>query len=338
MAKEGTIAIKLEDLLPYKELRHRWLGATTEEIAYHTQKGELRAYSKYKGPIQGVVWCENSQLDFKGIPDFVLKEDVAKLEQKNPEYIGKFSESNLPLANFAETYLQPLHDGMRLFSAIEVIKLLKITPIEFLDFINGKYWGEGENGTYRIRLKTTDEIRFQNCEYNDQFFNIDELSTINIYKKDLLNFCEQEGYKIDIECNPETKERLQKELDTYKKFIFAWKDKYKNIASELENNKAEHEATIADKDKLIADLQARLAEPVQDGGYASFFDAYPICREICELHSQGLTQGEIRTELKRRNRGTVKQIAFITKVKLDYQTDDALKQDFYRSIPKGNNE
>lgn len=202
MAKKGTIAIKFDDLLPYRDLLNRWIGATKEEIAHHSQRGELRAYSKYKGPIQGIVWCENKTLymsefnpqhiDVDTLPDFVLKEDVARLEQENPEYIGKFLQNDLSIANFIKTDLQPLHEGMRLFSAIEVMKLLQITPMEFLRYINGYYVYEDEQCVSikrEVRLVTTDEIDFQEWTLNEPFFDKNSFVFTNVYKKDLLRKC-----------------------------------------------------------------------------------------------------------------------------------------------------
>ena len=110
MALEGTEPILEAQLLPKKNLYKRWIGATLEEIAIHVHKGELHAYEIYKGPINGIIWCKKGYIHYDSnisysdphlysyddeSCDYFLLEDITRLENQYPEYIGNISPKSL---------------------------------------------------------------------------------------------------------------------------------------------------------------------------------------------------------------------------------------------------
>ena len=112
MALDGTTAILETQLLPKEELYKRWDGATHEEIAGHFNKGELRAYERHKGPINGILWCKpghvyyQDRMDYSNpglyeysddYCDYFLLEDVVRCEIEHPEYIGNVTPESLGL-------------------------------------------------------------------------------------------------------------------------------------------------------------------------------------------------------------------------------------------------
>lgn len=134
----------------------------------------------------------------------------------------------------------------------------------------------------------------------------------------------------------------QKDCFTLPAWLLEWHDgiKAKHTYSAQSNSRlqselaqcretiANLETSIANKDKTIAELQARLEQPAQDGGYASFFDAYPLCKEICHLHNEGKDRAEIVRQLtKSDNRLATNLMAgWITKPDTSLQSADAIKQ------------
>ena len=112
MAHKNTIPILESQLLSKENFYERWFGATEEEIAEHVHKGELHAYERYKGPINGVIWCKPAMVYYcerqdysnSGLYDYVddfcdyfLIEDMEKCEAAHPEYTGNITPESLGL-------------------------------------------------------------------------------------------------------------------------------------------------------------------------------------------------------------------------------------------------
>lgn len=79
--------------------------------------------------------------------------------------------------------------------------------------------------------------------------------------------------------------------------------------------------------------EARRANTSGNGDTEGFFEAYPICKLIYDLHLAGKNQDEIRSELK--NKGyTNAQTGFLTQKDTLRRSDNAVKQSMKRSQKK----
>ncbi|MGD9576021.1 hypothetical protein [Desulfovibrio sp.] len=109
---DGKFVFAEHQIIGKDHLYKRWFGATREEIARHFDKGELRAYEHYKGPINNVIWCNPGQIYYQSRQDYsnpglyeylddqcsyFLLEDVLQCEKLHPEYIGNVSAEDLGL-------------------------------------------------------------------------------------------------------------------------------------------------------------------------------------------------------------------------------------------------
>lgn len=212
MALDGTTAILETQLLPKEELYKRWFGATHEEIARHFTEGELCAYERHKGPINGIVWCKpghvyyQSQVSYSNPDlydynddscDYFLLEDVVRCETDHPEYIGNVTPEGLGLVQTASNKEVP-HAGLVALSADEAINRLKITPIELVDILNGYNVSIDVDNLHieTKRLVTVDEEAFRehaNSGWNEKFFNVKGLGNVKIYQVDFDRYCEMWG-------------------------------------------------------------------------------------------------------------------------------------------------
>lgn len=197
-------------LIKKEDLYKRWVGATHEEIAKHFEEGEIRAYEYYKGPINNIIWCTSGHIYYQERHDYsnsglyeyddeqcsyFLLADVVRCEANHPEYIGNITPESLGLlqGGMPENIKTPLpHAGLATLSADEIINLLRITPIELVDILNG--YGTNIGSDFKIkRLVTTDEEEFReyvNNGLSEKFFNIKSLDNVKIYKRDFDIYCE----------------------------------------------------------------------------------------------------------------------------------------------------
>ncbi len=209
---DGKFVFAEHQLIAKEDLYKRWVGATDEEIAAHFDSGELRAYKRYKGPINGVIWCIPGHISYQRIQDFLnpdlyefhdtdcdyfLLKDAEKCDAGHPEYTGNITPEGLGLAQSDAQEQKngvPLHAGLATISANEAIKLLGITPIDMADLLNGYEENHPSTNFLTIkRLVTTEEESFRdygNSGFSEPFFNVQSLSSVKIYKIDLDRYCE----------------------------------------------------------------------------------------------------------------------------------------------------
>ena len=284
MALEGTIAILEKDLLPKEDLYKRWIGATPEEIAAHFEKGELQAYARYKGPINGVIWCKPGYISYRDCQDYLnpslsefhdeycdyfLLQNVNQCESAHPEYLGNITPEGLGLGQpqySIEAEGNPLHAGLATITADEAIKHLEITPIDLVDELNGYqiFNDEGRVIGYR-RLVTVDEGDFR--EYadsglNEPFFNMRSLSTVKIYKIELDRYCEKWEIQKRVVSDREDTSAIEHQLAEAQKHIEALEQWNRRLNEQ--NKKLRPE--LAEKDSRIAELESQLAISAENKG------------------------------------------------------------------------
>ena len=148
MALEGTIAILEAQLLRKEELYKRWTGATQEEIAEHFNKGELRVYERYKGPINSIIWCKPGNVYYRNSMsfanpslygydddscDYFLLEDVVQCENEHPEYTGDITPESLGLVQ-VEVGNAP-DDEPEYIQAESLRKDMRMSPVQFVAYL-----------------------------------------------------------------------------------------------------------------------------------------------------------------------------------------------------------
>lgn len=159
----------------------------------------------------------------------------------------------------------PLHDGLQTYSAWQVIKLFELTPVEFLDMVNGTNLYDASNHCVYQRLVTTEEFEFRQCTA-DKYFGKENLTDIKVYKKDLLYFCQEWGFDDALQLIKSTNKsdniKSTDTVDTAYKYDFN-NEIHDTVAdtSSLpipEDTKNKYEKIIAEKDNRIAELETQI--------------------------------------------------------------------------------
>lgn len=215
MALEDIKPMLEKELLPKEDLYKRWFGATREEIAKHCDKGELHAYKLYKGPIKGAIWCKPGHVIYRDLQsflnpdisefndegcDFFLLQDVKACEAVHPEYLGNFTIESLGLEQICcphEEGRKPLHEGLEIISAEDIISNFKLLPSEMVKILNGIAVSDDKGNFLEYkRLKTVEEEQFQahrDSLRDGDYFNKKSLSTVRIYQECLDRFLKKWG-------------------------------------------------------------------------------------------------------------------------------------------------
>lgn len=161
----------------------------------------------------------------------------------------------------------PLHDGLQTYSAWQIINLFTLTPIEFLDMVNGKEFYDDSHCLVCQRLVTTEEFEFRQYTAGE-YFDKKDLENIKVYKKDLLCFCQVWGFDDVLQLIKSTNKNDNiKSTDTVDK---AYKYDFNNEIHDTvtdtgslpipEDTKNNYEKIIVEKDNLIAELEAQISK------------------------------------------------------------------------------
>lgn len=108
----------------------------------------------------------------------------------------------------------------------------------------------------------------------------------------------------------------------------------RKAALEAENEQLK--ARITELETELAACREPLEEArreISDKEYEYFFEAYPVCKMICDLHLAGNSQAEIRAALIDKGY-TNAQTGFLTQEDTLIRSDDAVKQSVKRSQKK----
>lgn len=237
-------------LIKKEDLYKRWFGATHEEIFLHFDKGELRAYKHYKGPINDVVWCNPGQIYYQdkhyySHPDlyeyhddqcsYFLLADVVSCETKHPEYTGNVTPENLGLIQ-DETSGAPAEEP-EYIKAEDLRKEMMLSPIQFVNYLR-------ENRDLYAMGPTMNE------EYTRWFYKGASLRAAageleHIY-----------FHRLDVETH---KKRIEEEADSMADIPFG---NDAPLFPMTENNScrpAELQTALEGKDTHIAELEKELA-------------------------------------------------------------------------------
>lgn len=320
MALEGTIAILEKDLLPKEDLYKRWIGATPEEVAAHFEKGELQAYARYKGPINGVIWCKPGYISYRDCQDYLnpslsefhdeycdyfLLQNVNQCEFAHPEYIGDVTLEGLGLGQpqySFEAEGNPLHAGLATITADEAIKHLEITPIELIDELNGYqiFNDEGHAIDYR-RLVTVNEEGFReyaDSGFNEPFFNMRSLSSVKIYKIDLDRYCEKwemQGRVVSDREDTAALESLLAETQSQVESLRQWNQRLNEQNQKLQKD-------VQEKDSSISKLENDLAV-AKKASTVSACACKGLPAIVCQMRREGRNEEEIAKHLWDKGQG-----------------------------------
>ena len=110
----------------------------------------------------------------------------------------------------------------------------------------------------------------------------------------------------------------------------------KDVMMPLHHKLEEAQARITELETELTACREQLEEAlreISDKKYEYFFEAYPVCKMICDLHLAGNSQAEIRAALIDKGY-TNAQTGFLTQEDTLIRSDDAVKQSVKRSQKK----
>ncbi len=239
MILENRVTLLESQVLKKEDLYTRWGHATSQEIAELCEKHKLRTYLHHKGPINGVLFCVPACAWYDGrwyhdedITYFFL-EDVERCEKEYPDFVGNVSPGNI---NFQE-YIP----------AEEVLKQLEMSPIQFVDMLNGR---KGP------RLVTSWEEWYRDCD--SSYFTTDNIKEITVHRFDLQIYLQERVQQIESVPNRTPNGKID--------FSAVLKPSYAELEEQLaasqkqiEENTTLHNVAAAG-DEVVEELQAELAE------------------------------------------------------------------------------
>lgn len=302
------------DNIPIAYRVHKVLDAAEKGIVSYCEEclptGGEKYYSPYKVHYQGY----ETYYDFGGIA--FKKSQIIEYEKSKPELFYEVVEN--PDEVWAAN--PPLHAGLETISAHEAIRRLGITPIELVDILNGETWYDDEgNVTKYRRLISTSESSFREYSLSEPYFTESGLRHVKIYLRDFYKYCEEWGIEAQGVSSSEEINTTLREKD-----------------AELRRLKwecAEQQKKIGELEAQLAACQEQLEEARQELSCkedGDFFEAYPVCKLIYDLHLAGKNQAEIRAELT--NKGyTNAQTGFLTQEDTLIRSDDTIKKSVARS-------
>lgn len=336
---DGKFVFSEHQLIGKDYLYKRWIGATQEEITNLFNAGKLRAYEFYKGPINGVLWCKLGHIYYQSRNDYTspslyeyddnccdyfLLEDVVQCEAAHPEYVGNVTPQSLGLEQSNPPHEEkesPLHAGLTIITADEVIRRLKITPIELVDMLNGdQVLDDNGNRIGYARLRTIEEDKFRdyvNSGSNEALFNVQSLNSVKIYKIDFDRYCEKWG--IQNQAKPETVDTLglesqlaeaQKQVENLRQWNKDLNEKNQELQSEL----VRKDTRIVELEKALVAAKAEPTTTVNATKWESSVTAvFALWAEIVQGDKTNWKVGEFGTALAARYREyhtTVRDIAW----------------------------
>lgn len=224
-----------DDTLPIAYRVLKVLDANEKGIASYCEECIPANGEKYHSPYSVHYGGDETYYEFRGVA--FLRSQIMEYEKNHPELFYKVIEN--PDAAWETS--TPLHPGLRTISAYEVIRKLRITPIELVDILNGiEFYDDYGNPTRVQRLITTNENGFRNFTYNEPYFTEDMLEKVEIYQRDFDKYCEQWGPQIQALSDSE-------EIN----------DVVREMRAELLRLKQEN----AEQQKKIRELEAQLSAP-----------------------------------------------------------------------------
>ena len=178
MVLENRVTRLESQVLKKEDLYTRWEHATKQEIAELCEESKLRTYLHHKGPINGVLFCVPAYVwhDDRWYHDenitYFLLEDVELCEKEYPDFVGNVSPGNMTFQEYTP--------------AEEVRKQLGMSPIQFVDMLNG------QKGP---RLVTSWEEWYRAGE--SHWFETDKIDEITVHRFDLQGYLQERAQQIE---------------------------------------------------------------------------------------------------------------------------------------------
>lgn len=178
MVLENRVTLLESQVLKKEDLYTRWEHATKQEIAELCEESKLRTYLHHKGPINGVLFCVPAYVwhDDRWYHDenitYFLLEDVERCEKEYPDFVGNVSPGNMTFQEY--------------IPAEEVRKQLGMSPIQFVDMLNG------QKGP---RLVTSWEEWYRAGE--SHWFDTDKIEELTVHRFDLQGYLQERSQQIE---------------------------------------------------------------------------------------------------------------------------------------------
>jgi hypothetical protein len=214
------------------------------------------------------IWNNEENYDFSNIA-YILSE-ILEYEESNPKLLYEVVEDHEKAWSNnknMQTTTTILHAGLITISSDEVIAHLRITPIDFVDILNG-YKVNDDHGNFiaEKRLRTVDEEAFReykNSGWNDDFFKIKDIENVRIYQVDFERYCQDWGLQEELQVDETDTSEIQSKLSEAEEKVARFSRMIKRLHEQNERLMACNEENNSRNTELKTALEAantRIAE------------------------------------------------------------------------------